>query len=383
MTTSSCSPAGTFRAPGVDQSGRPPGVPQSDRGSDPEYRAGSVRNPGPWLRERVGRAGPATGHGPVFGPAIGQGSVFGPAIGDGPVFRSAGCPSGPTARSGTLIARRPSGGSTRDEDHHRRRVSGGGRPGRAGPRARRPPRRRAGRWRPAAPVRLEAGPWVACRMAPARTVSAACRRCPCAGPRRGPDRARRAAARDPSPPRRAGAPARWRRGARARGGPDQLRGLGGRLDAMLQRQSRRSRQETRQLARTIADQKDAPRLERLERRRQVEDRFHPRADDQGSVGAAQLVQVGGDIKAGRRVAVDASQAAGGHDPRLEPVSSREEERGGNRGRRAACPRRRRGQVAAIRLGPRPAHGGRQGRIRSVGPPAAPGPCVAASRARFR
>ena len=74
--------------------------------------------------------------------------------------------------------------------------------------------------------------------------------------------------------------ARWSARRRSDTAPSDRRGLVGRVDAVLQLHGRLAREEERQSAHAVSDERDAELLELLRRRGGIDDRLRSRADQQ-------------------------------------------------------------------------------------------------------
>ena len=85
---------------------------------------------------------------------------------------------------------------------------------------------------------------------------------------------------------------------------------------MLERQPAGRRDERGKLVRTIADDRNAPRLECLQGCGQLKNRLESGADDDRAVGSSQFVQVGGDIESLGGRAMNSAQPARDHNARF-------------------------------------------------------------------
>ena len=120
------------------------------------------------------------------------------------------------------------------------------------------------------------------------------------------------------------------------------------LDPGVERQAARGRRERREGPRPVADHRDAPGLQGVERGRDVEDRLDARADHGHPVGPGQLVEVGGDVEGGRGPPVDAPSPPVAITPRPDRGRSRASPRRSSR-RRGPGPRPPRGPPARLEV----------------------------------
>ena len=103
---------------------------------------------------------------------------------------------------------------------------------------------------------------------------------------------------------------------------ERVGGLLGRLDAPVEPMPGRRHVEAGELLRAVADDRHAERLQALERRGDVEDRFHARRDDEDGDDAHRL-EICRDVPGRHGAAVDPTEPAGRHHRRCPPAGKRD------------------------------------------------------------